>query len=480
MEEEEKKSNRQKLYSMDIDGSPEAKELLVSILNYALNNNKVPYNDALLFGKNKLDDDKIKEIKSLVSNIRRSDALLTLTTMGNKERFYTLHEDFYKLLELLEVAQNVDVQEPENNIVEVFSPKKFNATPEESQKANEDLKKLTEGKEPEEKEAIIKEYFENTSYYINGEKMCEAFRETSIYNSISPSQRQIIERAYSQCTTPSSFEDINFLNERIGEELAGDSFSELDQIKEIHRAVLFNASIGYNIQEKNGAQTRNPETDKIDVPVVSFPEMLDDMPEWLIRDTEKSLNEELDKALNDVVNNNDAYTAIVILSEPEEVYSEGQRTWENKLDNSEYSCIMRVYVKQNEDTFREGVREKASKLRPVLEQKIQREEWEREQRLKKFLKEFRDSMLFFSEKEDMQDVKDVIRQEAAKYIAIIAQEALIGDGNAAVIGAQAVINGLAMAAEQDIDKVGADLEEEEIENDGLSDGLGDGGRNGIY
>ena len=220
--------------------------------------------------------------------------------------------------------------------------KKFAPEESDQEEDKQKIEELTQGvEEKEEKENIIKQYYE-TRYYLTGERVLEKIKETSRYKSMSPEMRQHIDDAYLSCSDPNDLLDKNFLNKKMAGYLK--VTGEIQGFEDIHMSALGNTYVGYNVQEVGKQEDMDG---KIDESMLVFPDFIDDMPESLKAEATRRAREYIEKRVEEVINNTDnPHVAESRLLATEEFTEENiNRLIDNLGDSKEDTC-MKVYLEK--------------------------------------------------------------------------------------------------------------------------------------
>ena len=210
-------------------------------------------------------------------------------------------------------------------------PEDLNATEKE-----EEAKVLATFTDEEKKEYILKKYI------LSGEKLFENIEHTEAFERLpsnDPNIKGLVRDAYLTCSQPSNLMDGRFLDAYVKNHL--NIQGDFEGLESLHTAALGNAYVGYHIEEV-GAQKAKEEK----VAVLSYPAFTDEMPEF-IKDLVRSRGKEyIEERIKDVINSNNSYEALAILSPFDDFIDSSLSGLEGQLGSSEEATKMKLYLKE--------------------------------------------------------------------------------------------------------------------------------------
>lgn len=251
----------------------------------------------------------------------------------------------------VEIQVSTDENQDEQNV----SEKEENEEKKEKEfmpKSPEDLKNMP----PEE----VKKMF-----YLTPERMIESIKRINngeAWNRLAQSSQDklmlqtAIEKAYESCVYPGDLTDPNFLDERIGQYLPADN--QAIQLKELHMAALMNTYVGYHV-EKNDGDVKNINSrgeEQSQVAIVKFPTLVSEMPEVFKEQTRKELVKAIEKRVEDIVNTNNSYKALMMLVPMEHTIDDTLEDYTEGLHDTEEKKAVNAYIKTVRTDVKEEMR----------------------------------------------------------------------------------------------------------------------------
>lgn len=252
-----------------------------------------------------------------------------------------------------------------------FAPSSAEDIPLEVRQMNEEIEKLEkaldENKENEKVKELIEKQIEEKAaerneiygkmYYLTPERMLENLQKMNggrlwktLFNS--PEKRYAVERAYLTCSDPNQLTNPDFLTNRIEQFLP--EGENVQGLKGIQKLLLANTYVGYHVEER--APEANIDEPKVDESVVNpamieFPAFVSDMPEDLKAEIRENGYKLMNQAMQDVILNNSAYTAICVISDTDSIASKALGELEKQAGNDTKGLAIKAYIKTLDTQF---------------------------------------------------------------------------------------------------------------------------------
>ena len=221
-----------------------------------------------------------------------------------------------------------------------------------SHKDKEELNIFLDGTtDPEEVETKTKTFYAKR-YYLTGPIMAKKLKETLFFEKLDGETQRILLEAYEYCVDPNRLLDPNFLDDYMANiaHISGKGRFKLDGI---HMAVLGNTYVGYQMEEVGVESSEPNEKQQETIAVLKNPNFTKDMPASLAERTLKEGKAFIENRLRDVINGNNTYTALAIISPLREFVAGSLDKYEQSLGEGEEQTMMKVFLKKAEGDISE-------------------------------------------------------------------------------------------------------------------------------
>ena len=211
--------------------------------------------------------------------------------------------------------------------------------------------------DPKEKEQKTKEYYLK-KYYLTGEKMLEGIKKTDMYQALPPNIQKLISDAYLSCSQPSDLKNENYLNNYLGDKLG--LKGKTQGFEAMHMAALGNTFFGYQMEEVGTAGSKpkeQTEDNKKDIAILEIPTLLYNMPECLKEETRRRGKKFIEERMRDVINNNNTYVALGIISPLNDFMISSFDKLEGQLGDSKEATSMKLYLKKMQTDFKDDAKQ---------------------------------------------------------------------------------------------------------------------------
>ena len=239
------------------------------------------------------------------------------------------------------LAERIEETNPDENA------SKQEALDEDKDKKNEEKKPFEQLDTKDEKVLNSPEYLEFTK-----ERLKEQVRNLHLPNT---EIEMTILSAYDSATYLSQLQDPKFLENYLsdpdhksahGKDVEAKSFGKL------HQQLIMNTYVGY-VMEENAEVAE----DGSSIAVAEFPQMVEDMPQWMKNAVNEEIVDQMKKSIDRIVNSGSSYDALMLIIPIDKVYDRAIEYAEYQSDRGGNSDIKRAYIKHLAHDSKNNIRD---------------------------------------------------------------------------------------------------------------------------